>query len=1020
VNEAGRRRRWSPRIWHKLTAIALTLIIPLALTTWFLVDEARFRIDFVGKEIQGVNYLRPLSSVLVHLSEHRSLARRALQGDADAEAERAALATAVDSDFAALVAADGRMGEALRTTPADLEARSRARSTPALLAADWQSLRDKLAGPGTGAGDATIDEPGNEALHLDLLLRIRDLISHVGDSSQLILDPDLDTYYVMDALLLKEPELIEQVTSAGGTVERLVPRGFSFSDLVSLGGSVTLLKSTAEGMNQNLEIAFDEATRTGKPDVEPALGPLLNRAVGSVTELIRVTAQDVIFPASVQVDTPAYGALVDHALETNAALWTRLLDEEQKLLEIRRHTDLDRRAFALRSVLVAVALSLVLIFVLARRISRNVGAVAEASAELAAGDLSRRADVRSGDEVGAMATAFNGMADQLQASVESIEETVRERTQELSERTSSLQLLQAVAVAANEAETVEEALQITLDRVCASTGWPVGHGLLRVDPDGPAGPGDPDREPVLVSSGVWHLDDEQRFGVFRRVTTEYRFTPGVGLPGRVLAAAKPAFIEDLAADGNFPRFEVSRDLNVRAGMAFPVLVNREVVAVLEFFSSEPAQPTPGLLELMENVGTQLGRVIERARAEETLQRSKEEAESANRTKSAFLASMSHELRTPLNAIIGYSEILEEDLSDLGEEQMVADVDKIRRSGKHLLGVINDVLDLSKIEAGKMDLYLETFDVAALVDEVTATVRPMVERGGNALVARADGELGQMRADASKVRQALLNLLSNSAKFTEAGTVTLDVRRSETERGAWVTMAVTDTGIGLSPEQLTQLFQPFTQVDSSPTRRYGGTGLGLVISRDFCRLMGGEIGVESELGRGSTFTIRLPAVVADPGADSPAGRAASAAGASVLVVDDDPAVRELLQRFLSGDGYRVATAADGDEGLRVARALGPRVIVLDVVMPREDGWSLLSRLKSDPALRDIPVIVLSVVDEKATGYSLGAAEYMTKPIDRDKLAAMVRRHVHAAPQPPSTGPPPTEPVSPAGPAGPTPR
>ena len=883
------------------------------------------------------------------------------------------------------------------------------RSVPDLLATDWERLRDGLAGDGSegfeGADGA--DAAANEALHLDLLLRVRDLIAHVGDSSQLILDPDLDTSYVMDALLLKEPELIEQVSEAGGTVERLLLRGLTFSDTVALGGSITLLKSTAESMNRNLDIAFQEAARTGKPQVEATLAPLLNHAVGSVAELIRLTAQDVIFPGAVRIDAPAYAAIVDEALAANAALWTGLLDEEQKLLEIRLGTDLDRRAVALRSVLVAVALSLVLIFVLARRISRNVGEVAEAAAELASGDLSRRADVRTGDEVGAMAGAFNAMADQLQSSVESIEETVRERTHELSERTSSLQLLQAVAAAANEAATVDEALQITLDRVCASKGWPVGHGLLRVDPEAGSGtgtgdgaaPGNEIDEAVLVSSGIWHVDDDREFDELRRVSSTARFASGVGLPGRVLASGKPAWVEDVTLDDNFPRRSLSSDLGVRAGLAFPVLVNREVVAVLEFFATEPAQPSAGLLELMQNVGTQIGRVIERARAEESLQRSKDEADRANRTKSTFLASMSHELRTPLNAIIGYSEILEEDLSDLGEEQMVSDVEKIRRSGKHLLGVINDVLDLSKIEAGKMDLYLETFEVSALVDDVTSTVRPMMEAGGNTLAVRAEGEIGQMRADASKVRQALLNLLSNSAKFTAGGTVTLDVRRSETETGPWLTMAVSDTGIGLSPDQLAQLFRPFTQVDSSPTRRYGGTGLGLVISRDFCRLMGGDIAVESELGRGSTFTIRLPAVVPDPVPDSPAGGlAASVPGASVLVVDDDPAVRELLQRFLAGDGYRVATAADGDEGLRVARELVPRVIVLDVVMPRGDGWSLLSRLKSDPVLRDIPVIVLTVVDEKATGYSLGAAEYMTKPIDRDKLAAMVKKHFEAAGQP----------------------
>ena len=286
---AGGGRRWSPRIWHKLAAIALTLIVPLMLTTWFLVDEARFRIDFVGKEIQGVEYLRPLSSLLVHVSEHRSLARRALAGDTAATEALAPVTAAVDADFDALLAADRRMQAALQTTAADLEERSRARSLPALLATDWGRLRE--GHPSASASDAVT----NEALHFDLLLRIRDLISHVGDSSLLILDPDLDTYYVMDALLLEEPKLIEQISEAGGTVERLLPRGFSFSDMVALGGAITLLKATSESMTQNLDTAFQEAARTGKHDVEPTLAPLVSRAVGSINELIRLTAQDVIF-----------------------------------------------------------------------------------------------------------------------------------------------------------------------------------------------------------------------------------------------------------------------------------------------------------------------------------------------------------------------------------------------------------------------------------------------------------------------------------------------------------------------------------------------------------------------------------------------------------------------------------------------------------------------------------------------------------------------------------------------------
>ncbi len=989
------------RIWHKLAAIALTLIVPLALTTYFLIGEARFRIDFAAKEAEGVEYLRPLSRLLRDVSLHRTLVAREINGTAPTAAAREAAAAAVDEDFRQLRPVDDRLRRSLRTSPADLGDRARARSVPRLLETDWGRLKSSAS-----------DLPTSEGLHADLLLRIRDLISHVGDTSQLILDPDLDTYYVMDALLLKEPELVEQVSQAGDMVERLLVRGITFSDYVSLGGAVAVLEGTSEEMQRNLEVAFRAApAASGSTGLEPTLSPLLDRATAAVTELIRLTRQRIISSAAPDIDQPAYARAVADALAANSVLWDALLDQEEELLGVRRATQLDRRAFALRSVVAAVVASLLLMGLVARRITRNVGEVAQASAELASGDLSRRADVRSGDEVGAMATAFNTMADRLQTVVESIEETVRERTEELSRRTMSLQLLHRVAVAANEAATVTEALQTALDEVCRSTGWPVGHAYLSTTAghagSGDAGSGDAgagdggggdggggDGGPAagLVSSGVWHLDDPERFATFRRVSEEFRFGPGEGLPGRVLAGGRPVWVVDVATDPNFPRASVSADLGVGSGMAFPVLVNREVVAVLEFFAVDPSEPDEDLLEVMESVGTQLGRVLERTRAEAALQQSRDAAESASRTKSAFLASMSHELRTPLNAIIGYSEILEEDLVDLGQDGMIDDLEKIRRSGKHLLNVINDILDLSKIEAGKMALYLETFDVSTMVDDVAATVRPLVEQNRSSLAVHVADDVGSMRADLTKVRQALLNLVANAAKFTEAGAITLDVRRETDEAGPWIAIAVADTGIGMTAEQLGRLFRPFTQVDSSPTRRYGGSGLGLAISRDLCRLMGGDVVAESEPGRGSTFTIRLPAVVPDAAREKPVGAPApSGAGPDVLVVDDDPAVRDLLQRFLGGDGYRVATAADGEDGLRMARDLRPDAIVLDVIMPHGDGWSVLSRLKSDPELSAIPVIVLTVVDEKALGYSLGAAEYLTKPIDRDRLLGLLDKY-----------------------------
>src|SRR6266850_8079300 len=292
-----------------------------------------------------------------------------------------------------------------------------------------------------------------------------------------------------------------------------------------------------------------------------------------------------------------------------------------------------------------------------------------------------------------------------------------------------------------------------------------------------------------------------------------------------------------------------------------------------------------------------GEIVHRKEMQQELLNAKHAAEDANRAKSAFLANMSHELRTPLNAIIGYSEMLQEDAQDLGEKHFVADLQKIHSAGKHLLGLINDVLDISKIEAGKMDLFLETIDVPAMVQDVVNTIRPLVQKNGNALTVECAENLGPMRADATKVRQALFNLLSNACKFTDKGTVSLRVSRERTNRAGHFVFRVGDSGIGMTPEQTGKLFKAFTQADASTTRKYGGSGLGLAITRHFCQMMGGDVTVESEVGKGSTFTIKLPAVVVttrhQPTADTksmfkdvripeppPDARL-------VLVIDDDP-------------------------------------------------------------------------------------------------------------------------------------
>ena len=394
-------------------------------------------------------------------------------------------------------------------------------------------------------------------------------------------------------------------------------------------------------------------------------------------------------------------------------------------------------------------------------------------------------------------------------------------------------------------------------------------------------------------------------------------------------------------------------------------------------------------------------VSQRKQAQEELLKAKHVAEEASRAKSIFLANMSHELRTPLNAIIGYSEMLEEEARDTQDPDHIGDLQKIQFAGKHLLSLINDVLDLSKIEAGKMPLHLETIEIRLMVDEIITTLRPAIEKNKNTLRVRMADEVTTMRADVTKVRQILFNLLSNACKFTDHGTIGLDVDRKLEDGQDWIRFQVSDTGIGIAAKQRENLFKEFAQADTSIARKYGGTGLGLAISYKFVQLMKGRISVESELGKGATFTAELPAHVKIDAGDAmrAEGSSSSAVAPSpektdqdtILVIDDDAAVRDLMTRFLSKLNLNVVAARNGEEGLRLAAKLRPLIITLDVVMPGRDGWSVLNQLKADPELSEIPVIMVTIVDNEAMGINLGASNYLVKPVHRERLADLIEKY-----------------------------
>ena len=1008
------KKKLNQPVVGKLSLIGLLLIflLPFAVVVYQLLAEIDVGIKFAQKERLGLQYNQPVRQLLEDVQQHRGMVNGYLKGGTSFEQQINLKRSEIEDDIRAIDAVERQIGANLQTTEQWMALKEK-----------WQALKGKAL---------NLSPQESFDAHTALIADILTLISHVGDMSNLILDPVLDSYYLMDAAVIKLPLMTENMAQIRGLGTGAIVQKQITADEKT---KITILLGWIESPNKSLRRGL-QVSLTKNPELKNKLEVYAKESFNSTDVFLDLVEQKIIRPQTIDIQFDNYFEEATQAIGTQFQLYDQISTALDGLLQKRINDFSWKKYRVLAFSLLVLAAILYVLWAFTR--SQNKRRQSETA--LRETEEKYRTIFENAVD-GIFQTTLDGhylSANPALARIygyESPEELISHLTNiseqlyvEPNRRTEFKRLIQ-------DHGTVSD----FESQIYGKNGkmiWIAESARAVRDTKGK----------VLYYEGA--VQD-----ITRRKQAEEELTQSQQRLSFHLEHTSLAVIE---WNVNFEVVEWNPAAQVIFGYSKSEAIGRHAAELIvpENVKEQMNQVWQALLSQQggtrstnENV-TKDGKVItcdwyntvllnddgkvmgvtslinditERERVKAELRQAKEAAEIANCAKSQFLANMSHELRTPLNAIIGYSEMLQEEAEDLEQEDFIPDLQKIHAAGKHLLGLINDILDLSKIEAGRMELYLETFDISAMAEDVVTTLQPLVDKNTNILNIQFGNELGSMHADLTKVRQSLFNLLSNACKFTQQGTITLTLSRGRGGDGEnssiqiqdgesigtsssplplnspdWITLQVTDTGIGMTPEQMSRLFEAFTQADASTTRQYGGTGLGLAITKKLCQMMGGDVTVESEVGKGSTFTIHLPAIVLDPKAQPtpslPLKSTLGPPGAkTILVIDDDSTVHDLMHHFLSKEGFRVASAFSGEEGLLLAQELQPDAITLDVMMPRMDGWAVLSGLKANPELANIPVIMLTIVDNKNIGYALGASDYLTKPIDRDRLGAILNKY-----------------------------